>query len=74
MNKVQAIPALKDKLVKINKEKLCCLKQITKLQEDFDEKEDECKHLKATVTELKDTNSSMRDTYEYTIRVSLRII
>lgn len=73
MNKMQAIPSLKDKVEKINKEKVYCLKHITKLQEEVDEREDECKQLKATVAELKDTSVSMRETYEYTIRVGLII-
>ncbi|XP_011345233.2 uncharacterized protein LOC105283844 isoform X2 [Ooceraea biroi] len=65
---VQAIPSLKDKVEKISKEKVICLRQITKLQEEFNEREDECKQLKVTVTELKDASSNMKDTYEFTIR------
>ncbi|XP_067209273.1 uncharacterized protein [Linepithema humile] len=65
---VQAIPSLKEKVEKISKEKTNCLRQIVKLQEKFDEKENECNELKVTMTELESTNISMRETYEYKIR------
>jgi len=72
INKVQAIPSLKDKVEKINKEKINCLRQIAKFQEEFDEKEDECKQLKATVAELKDASNNLKEIYEFTIRVSFK--
>jgi chromosome segregation ATPase len=71
---VQAIPSLKDKVEKINKEKINCLRQIAKLQEEFDEREDECKQLKATVAELKDASNSLKEIYEFTIRVSFNYV
>jgi len=58
---------------KISKEKKDCLKQIARLQEEFDEKENECNELKVTMAELESTNISMRETYEYKICVSLQI-
>jgi len=59
---------------KISKEKTNCLRQIARLQEEFDERENECNELKVTITELESTNISMRETYEYKIHVSLQII
>lgn len=59
---------------KVSKEKMDCQKQIAKLQEEFFEKEIEYERLKATMIELQDTNNSMKETYEYTIRVSLKIV
>ena len=67
---MQAIPCLKEKVEKISKEKLDCLRQIARLQEEFDGKENECNELKDTMTELENTNISMKEIYEYKIRVS----
>ncbi|XP_018343709.1 PREDICTED: uncharacterized protein LOC108749461 isoform X3 [Trachymyrmex septentrionalis] len=64
---IQAIPPLKEKLEKITKEKIECLKLITKIQEEFDEKENNYCQLKTTITELEDTNISMKEDYEYMI-------
>ncbi|XP_012054982.1 PREDICTED: uncharacterized protein LOC105618053 [Atta cephalotes] len=64
---IQAIPSLKEKLEKITKEKMECLKLITKIQEEFDEKENNYYQLKTIITKLKDTNISMKEDYEYTI-------
>ncbi|XP_018369157.1 PREDICTED: uncharacterized protein LOC108765104 isoform X3 [Trachymyrmex cornetzi] len=64
---IQAISPLKEKLEKITKEKMECLKLITKIQEEFDEKENNYCQLKTTITELEDTNISMKEDYEYTI-------
>ncbi|KYQ57008.1 Protein SAAL1 [Trachymyrmex zeteki] len=64
---IQAIPPLKEKLEKITKEKMECLKLIAKMQEEFDEKENNYRQLKTTITELEDTSISMKEDYEYTI-------
>lgn len=58
---------------KLSKERANCLKQIVRLQEEFDEKENECNELKTTMAELESTNHSMRETYEYKICVSIHI-
>lgn len=49
-----------------------CLKLIAKMQEEFDEKENNYRQLKTTITELEDTSISMKEDYEYTIHVSLK--
>ncbi|EGI57194.1 Protein SAAL1, partial [Acromyrmex echinatior] len=64
---IQAIPSLKEKLEKITKEKMEYLKLITKIQEEFDEKENNYCQLKTTITKLEDTNINMKEDYEYTI-------
>ncbi|CAL1685492.1 unnamed protein product [Lasius platythorax] len=64
---VQAIPPLKCKVEKISKEKIDYIKQITRLQEKFDETEDECKQLKVTIAELEEISIKMRETYDQTI-------
>ncbi|KAL6436956.1 hypothetical protein ACFW04_004944 [Cataglyphis niger] len=64
---VQAIPFLKCKVEKISKEKTDCMKQIARLQEKFDETENECKQLKVTIAELEEINIKMRETYDQTI-------
>lgn len=58
---------------KISKEKNDCMKQITRLQEKFDETEDECKQLRVTISELEKISIKMRETYDQTIHVSLKI-
>lgn len=50
-----------------------CMKQIARLQEKFDETENECKQLKVTIAELEEINIKMRETYDQTIHVSLII-
>ncbi|KAM0726495.1 Inositol 1,4,5-triphosphate receptor associated 2 [Formica fusca] len=64
---VQVIPSLKCKVEKISKEKMDCMKQIARLQEKFDETENECKQLKVTIAELEEINIKMRETYDQTI-------
>ncbi|XP_014469577.1 PREDICTED: uncharacterized protein LOC106741772 isoform X2 [Dinoponera quadriceps] len=64
---IQAIQPLKEEMEKISKEKRDCIKQVARLQEEFCEKEEECEKLKVTIAELQDTNSSMKESYEYTI-------
>ncbi|XP_050451807.1 uncharacterized protein LOC126851669 isoform X3 [Cataglyphis hispanica] len=64
---VQAIPFLKCKVEKISKEKTDCIKQIARLQEKFDETENECKQLKVTIAELEEINIKMRETYDQRI-------
>ncbi|XP_011863337.1 PREDICTED: uncharacterized protein LOC105559561 isoform X6 [Vollenhovia emeryi] len=64
---VQAIPSLKTELKKIIKEKMECEEKIGKMQERFDEKEDNCRQLSITVTQLKEMNNSMKESYEYMI-------
>lgn len=59
---------------KVTKEKMEYQKQIVKLQEKFYEKEEENERLKTTMAELQDTSISIKDSYEYTIRVSLQIV
>ncbi|XP_011251629.1 uncharacterized protein LOC105248507 isoform X3 [Camponotus floridanus] len=68
---VQTIPSLKCKVEKISKEKIDFMKQIAKLQEKFDETEDECKQLKVTIAEMEEINIKMRESYDQTIH-SLR--
>lgn len=46
------------------------MKQIARLQEKFDETENECKQLKVTIAELEEINIKMRETYDQTIHVS----
>lgn len=58
---------------KISKEKIDYIKQITRLQEKFDETEDECKQLKVTIAELEEISIKMRETYDQTIHVSLKM-
>ncbi|XP_019699985.1 uncharacterized protein LOC105189740 isoform X4 [Harpegnathos saltator] len=65
---MQAIQPLKEEMEKISKEKKDCIKQVARLQEEFCEKEEECEKLKVMMTELQDTISNMKETYEYTIR------
>lgn len=48
------------------------MKQIAKLQEKFDETEEECKQLKVTIAEMEETNVKMRESYDQTIHVSLK--
>jgi len=50
-----------------------CLRLIAKMQEEFDEKENNYSQLKTTITELEDTSINMKESYEYIIRVSLNI-
>jgi len=57
---------------KISKEKIDCMKQIAKLQEKFDETEDECKQLKVTIAEMEEISIKMRESYDQTIHVSLK--
>ncbi|XP_029674353.1 uncharacterized protein LOC115242296 isoform X9 [Formica exsecta] len=64
---IQVIPSLKCKVEKIIKEKMDCMKQIARLQEKFDETENECKQLKVTIAELEEINIKMRETYDQTI-------
>ncbi|XP_072746042.1 uncharacterized protein [Anoplolepis gracilipes] len=64
---VQVIPFLKNKVEKISKEKIDCVKQITRLQDKFNETENECKQLKITITELEEINIKMKETYDQTI-------
>lgn len=70
---VQAIPVLKEKIEKITKEKMDCMRLIIRMQEEFDEKEDNCRHLKTMISELEESNVSMKESYEYTISVSLNV-
>lgn len=58
---------------KIGKEKLDCMKQIAKLQEKFEEMEEECKQLKVTIAEMEEINNKMKENYDQTIHVSLKI-
>ncbi|XP_029165441.1 uncharacterized protein LOC114936427 isoform X3 [Nylanderia fulva] len=64
---IQVISPLKSKVEKISKEKMDCMKQIIRLQEKFDDTEDECKQLKVTITELEKMSIKMRETYDQTI-------
>lgn len=48
------------------------MRLIAKMQEKFDEKEDSFKQLKSTILELEDTSITMKENYEYMIRVSLK--
>lgn len=48
------------------------MKQIAKLQEKFDETEDECKQLKVTIAEMEEISIKMRESYDQTIHVSLK--
>lgn len=57
---------------KISKEKIDCMKQIAKMQEKFDETEDECKQLKVTIAEMEEISIKMRESYDQTIHVSLK--
>lgn len=50
-----------------------CLRLITKLQDECDEKESTYSQLKTTITELEDSSINMKESYEYMIRVSLNI-
>lgn len=49
------------------------MRLIAKIQKEFDEKEDSCTELKTTILELEDTSISMKESYEYMIRVSLNV-
>lgn len=62
---------MKEKLERITKEKTDCMRLIAKMQEEVYEKEDNCTELKTTIIELEDTSISMKESYEYMIRVSL---
>lgn len=50
------------------------MRLIVKMQKEFDDKEDNCTELKTTIIELEDTSISMKESYEYMIRVSLNVI
>lgn len=67
---MQVIQPLKEEMERISKEKRDYVKQVAKLQEEFCEKEEDWEKLKITTAELQETISDMKETYEYTIRVS----
>lgn len=46
---------------------------IDKMQEEFDEKEDNCRHLRTTITKLEDTSIVIKEEYENVISVSLNV-
>lgn len=71
---MQTISALEEKIEKLSKEKTDAMRQVIRLQEEFDEKENECKYLKAAMAELEDTSIGLKKSYEYTINVSVKII
>lgn len=59
---------------KISKEKTDYVREIAKLQEQFYEREEECGRLKITMTELQDTNNSIKENYESMINVSSKTV
>ncbi|XP_039302574.1 uncharacterized protein LOC105194543 isoform X7 [Solenopsis invicta] len=61
---ILTIPFLKEKLEKITKEKESFIDVIAKMQEEFEEKEDSCRYLRTTITELEDTSISLKENYE----------
>ncbi|XP_020283673.1 uncharacterized protein LOC109854705 isoform X4 [Pseudomyrmex gracilis] len=64
---LQTISALEEKIEKLNKEKTDAMKQVIRLQEEIDEKENECKYLRIVMAELEDTSIGLKKSYEYTI-------
>ncbi|XP_036149163.1 uncharacterized protein LOC105830282 [Monomorium pharaonis] len=64
---IQIIPSLKEKLEMITKEKMNCIEVIAKMQEEFDEKENNFRHLKSTITELQDSSINIKENYECVI-------
>lgn len=70
---MQAIQPLKEQIEKFNRKERDYVRQANRLQEELYEKEDECEKLTATTAELQDTNSSIKEIYENTILVSLKI-
>lgn len=43
------------------------------MREELDEKEDNCKQLNATITQLKDTSINMQKSHDFIINVSLNV-
>lgn len=58
---------------KINKENRDYTKQVIRFQEELYEKGEECEKFRVMMAELQNTNSNMKETYEHTISVSLKI-
>ncbi|XP_071554414.1 uncharacterized protein [Temnothorax nylanderi] len=61
---VHTISSLEEKLEKITKEKIDCMKKINKMQKEVNEKDESCKQLEVMVINFKGTNNNMKESYE----------